>query len=300
MHPILACTLMAAAAALLPAPALSQSNPATEADSAIIVTGDTEPPPRREVYEQALELSRIAPRRRFLYEQAMARFAAPLCPSVSGVSDRLADAIIARIRDNAGRLEVKLAKKRCTPNLIIGFVEDGREFFLDLERKHPKVFAKVDKAEREELLAEAGPVRVWNDVEPRWANGAPLPRWKGEIKVPTRSGYANKLLLPTRTDINQAVVLFDRNAVEGMELVQLADYATMRGLSHTRPAQGDEPMDTILALFADDSRLPTELTSFDIGYLRSLYWWRPDVPAVDKLLGVRKRAAKAREEETGP
>src|SRR5690349_8392030 len=115
MRPIFACTLMAAALALLPAPASSQPEPAAEPDNSIIVTGDTAPPPRREVYEQALELSRIAPRRRFLYEQAMARFAAPLCPSVSGLRDELADAMVERIRANAARLEVKLAKKRCTP-----------------------------------------------------------------------------------------------------------------------------------------------------------------------------------------
>jgi hypothetical protein len=52
-------------------------------------------------------------------------------------------------------------------------------------------------------------------------------------------------------------------------------------------------MDTILALFEDEGRGPGELTSFDIGYLESLYWWRPDVPAADKLLGVRKRAERA-------
>jgi hypothetical protein len=92
-------------------------------------------------------------------------------------------------------------------------------------------------------------------------------------------------------------VLFDRDAVAGMTLVQLADYATMRGLSHMRPADGDEPMPTILALFTEGASHPDELTSFDIGYLRSLYWWKPNLTATTKLLGVRRRAL--REEENG-
>jgi hypothetical protein len=45
-------------------------------------------------------------------------------------------------------------------------------------------------------------------------------------------------------------VLFDRAAVSGKTLVQLADYATMRGIARTRPAESDgQPLDTILTLF---------------------------------------------------
>jgi len=90
--------------------------------------------------------------------------------------------------------------------------------------------------------------------------------------------------------------------------VQLADYATMRGLAYTRPASGARPMTTILALFNDRDivdpvdRQPAELTSFDLGYLRSVYFWRPDrsVPAVGRLLGVRRRAGDAAVESPQP
>jgi hypothetical protein len=96
--------------------------------------------------------------------------------------------------------------------------------------------------------------------------------------------------MPERKDIVFSVVAFERDAVIGMSLTQLADYATMRGLTHTRPAGGSEPMATILALFADDTREPNELTDFDVGYLRSLYWWKPNLSAASQLLGVRSRA----------
>ena len=77
----------------------------------------------------------------------------------------------------------------------------------------------------------------------------------------------------------------------------------MRDLSYTRPASGQQPMATILALFDEEGGLeptdrePAELTSFDIGYLRSVYFWRPDrsVPAVGRLLGVRRRSEAADE-----
>ena len=275
--------------------------PAEESSSDIVVTGRTEPPPRREVFEQALEVSRVDPGR--MYDEALPRFTAPLCPAVSGLSDALADEIVARIRANAARVEVPLARPRCAANLLVAFAEDGRSVLADLQRRHPKVFGLLDEAERGELTAEATPVRVWNVVETRWANGAPLPTWRGKPQVPSARGQANRLLLPTRKDIDFALVVFDREAVLGMSAVQLADYATMRGLSYTRPASGDGPMATILALFEhEEDRGPAELTSFDLGYLRSVYFWDADapVPAVGRLLSVRRRARTAGEETPEP
>ena len=120
---------------------------------------------------------------------------------------------------------------------------------------------------------------------------------------PSVRGRVNRMFLPTRKDIDFALIVYDREAVLGMTVVQLADYATMRGLSHTRPASGEQPMATILALFDEQDivdpidRGPDELTSFDRGYLRSVYFWKPEnsVPAVGRLLGVRRRAGQSSE-----
>ena len=64
-------------------------------------------------------------------------------------------------------------------------------------------------------------------------------------------------------------------------------------------------MATILALFDDTGigdpahRGPDELTSFDLDYLRSVYFSRPEssVAAAGRLLGVRRRASAAAAEE---
>jgi hypothetical protein len=85
-----------------------------------------------------------------------------------------------------------------------------------------------------------------------------------------------------------------------MTLAQLADYATMRGLSHTHPPSGEQPMATILSLFDGDGGSPGELTDFDVGYLRSLYWWLPNASASHKLLDVQRWAAKATREAGTP
>ncbi len=296
---------MLSAAMLGAVPAAAQTEPATSQsapDNTIVVTGDTEPPTRREVFDQALEISRVDPGR--MYEESLARLTAPLCAEVVGLGDDLAEEMVARIRANAEQLKLRLARGRCSPNLLVAFAEDSHELFNELADRHPRVFDLLDESERGEILADGAPVRVWNVVETKWANGAPIPWRHGRQELPAVRGRVNQMLLPTRKDIDFALVVYDREAVLGMTTVQLADYATMRGLSYTRPASGGQPMTTILALFDDQDvvdpvdREPAELTSFDRGYLQSVYFWRPDrsVPAVGRLLGVRRRAGEAAEE----
>lgn len=260
----------------------------------VVVTGRSGSSTRREAFEQARELSRVDRSR--LYDEALPRFAAPLCPGVAGLKPKFAELIVARILDNAGRIGVDLAGAECSPNLIVVFIDDGRMILGGLERDRPERFGLIPAAERDELLNGEGPVRVWSNIEPLYSDGTPLPRYRGRIEMPDRWGQLNRMFLPTRTDIRSALILFDREAAAGMTTVQLADYATMRGLAHLRPASGGEAMATILALFEDGGRDIAGLTGFDISYLRSLYYHRPDLPAVTKLLGVGRRAASAEED----
>jgi hypothetical protein len=275
------------------APAAAQS----ESQNTIVVTGKTEPPSQAEVVEQAEQLSRVGPYQ--LHDEALPRFETPLCPGVFGVREDYAQAIAERIRANAARLHVRVARAGCSPNLLVAFVDDGHELVSRLAQAHPKVFCIIGEAEQAEILREGEPVRVWSYIRTidLRRTGAPVRVFRCREDIPSQGGKTG-MFLPERRDIVSSLVVFDREAVLGMTLVQLADYATMRGLSHTRPASGDEAMATILALFEGDRPNPPELTSFDVGYLESLYRWRPDQRAITRFLGIPRRArreAEARE-----
>jgi hypothetical protein len=289
---------LAAFAALCAAlPAAAQDVPAPdpgESDTTIVVTGKAREPSQREVSEQARELSRVG---RFqLYEEALPRFETPLCPAVFGLRDDYAAEIVARIRLNATRLELPLGEADCAPNLLVAFMRDGRTFLAEFERKRPEMFRLVAASERDELLRQAAPVRVWTNIGLRWTGNGPPPIGWPRAR-PSVRGQLARPAMPEARDILSAVVLFDEEAVVGMTLEQLADYATMRGLSHTRPASGDEPMATILAMFEDGT---DELTSFDISYLRSLYYWKPNLSAASRFVGVGRRAEEAGENALAP
>ena len=92
-------------------------------------------------------------------------------------------------------------------------------------------------------------------------------------------------------------MLFDREAVRGKTIIQLADYATMRSFARTRPAGGEAALDTILALFDPDHAPPPTLTDFDQAYLRSVYKEIANLPAAMKLLDVSDELERVMEEQ---
>jgi hypothetical protein len=275
------------------APAETEA-PAPEGDTTIVVTGKSEEGARREAYEQTRDVSRVG--RYQLYDETLPRFEAPLCPSVLGINREQAGEIADRIRDNASRLMVRVGGQRCEPNLFVAFAEDGQELVSRLASTHRSSFCIVEESEQEEILRDGEPVRVWNfiriiDIR---NGGGPTRIFHCREDVPSQGSKVG-MFLPERRDIVTSLVVFDREQVVGMTTVQLADYATMRGLSHTRPADGTEPMETILALFAGDRASPLELTRFDVSYLEDLYSGRPDLRAQSRFLGIGERAEEAHE-----
>jgi hypothetical protein len=262
-----------------PAPADAQAS-----GNEIVVTGKTAKPDSNQIFDEARGISRVDPHQ--TYVVALPRFWEPVCPGVVGLSTDYAEAMIDRMRDNIARLKVPLAKENCSPNLVVAFAEDGKSLLANLKRDRPGIFQLISQSEQAELLNDPAPVRVWNN-----RTGAGPPPERG-VKASVW-GQLNRNAMPESYDIRSALVVFDRDAVIGMTVTQLADYATMRGLSHTRPAKGEQPMATILSLFDGDAASPDELTDFDIGYLRSLYWSVPNASAAKKLVDVQHWAEKA-------
>jgi hypothetical protein len=95
------------------------------------------------------------------------------------------------------------------------------------------------------------------------------------------------------------MVLFDRSAVLDMTLVQLADYATMRGMAQTR-APDTVSVASILGLFqpvdVDGDNRANGLTDFDRAYLSAVYEGIPNMPAGIRLGRV---ASELRDIEEG-
>lgn len=218
-------------------------------------------------------------------EEPLARFEDPLCPGVVGLKREAAEAMVGRIRANAASFGRRLADEAsCEPNLLVAFVEDGQAFLNRLADRPGNVFYDMSLAERERLLAEVGPVHVVTRARSRSRDGLTIPRRENLVHAPQTTMWSahSRIYVPTRKDIISALVLFDRAAISGLTIDQLADYTTMRTLARTLPDPGGVRGESILALFAGEPR-PAGLTEFDRGYLEALYRGPPNMPGSAQL-----------------
>jgi hypothetical protein len=279
----------------------AQSRPQAAGDRDIVVTGRAEKDPSRsEISRQARAITRP----QNMYHEPLARFEDPLCPGILGMKVEYAQQMVDRIRYNAEALDLWMGDEEgCRPNFIVAFVKDGQGELSALESKHGYLFRDLSVAERTELVAQSGPARVWTTTAMRTRDGMPVGESQGLTDPPVVSMWMahSKIYLAVREDITQVVVLFDADEIAGKSLIQLADYATMRGLARTRPVEDDPMMDTILTLFHSDAP-PPALTESDQAYLGALYDSIPNMPGITKLLGVNRQlrlqeAADAREAE---
>jgi hypothetical protein len=312
-----------AAAFIFSTAAAAQEAPAP--DRNIVVTGERPPATENQVTEQAKNISIVGDP----LDQPLPRFEDWVCPGVLGLKDDAAAYIIQRIRYNAEQLDLRMTEDNgsCEPNFIVAFVDDAQNALVEVARRNGYMLAGLSVTERGELLDAPGAARVWSNVMARTRDGMPVPSERDARSAPERAGSTfagtdgggnplsapfnmgvppvsagwnahSKIYIATREDITSVLVLFDRSQVHGKSLLQLADYATMRGFALTRETSGEHPAPTILSLFDGDGPKPERLTAFDLGYLGSLYRDMPNLPAQAKIAGVNaemERQASSRE-----
>ncbi|HYN46021.1 MAG TPA: hypothetical protein VES64_04950 [Allosphingosinicella sp.] len=263
-----AALLLIAAAAPPPPPGADGAGAAEE----IVVTGSRDRAGAIRAYVDALTVET---------DDQIATFWDQVCPAGFGLPAAYNDVIEARVRDIARRAGIRTARPGCRPNVVI-IVADGP--FIDrLHRERPDIFRGVALADLRTLLRDPGPIRAWQVVMPRGSDGRPLERvsflevrgppvWIGTAYL--RRGLGSSLTQrQTRQDLDTSFILFDLDAVEGLTLTQIADYAAMRTLARTSPAalRGQR---TILGLFDDigSGNVRVEaMTGWDAAYLRALY-----------------------------
>lgn len=277
-------------------PAWAQAGPETGAPEAgevgaddIVITGRL--PTHSEVTRQAREITDMPSAMR---DDPLPRFSDRLCPGVLGLQAGAAALMIDRIRDTAKRLDLWLTDDdgTCSPNFIVAFVEDGQADIRRIAENNGWAFEDMSLTRRRSLLEEEGPVRVWTTTQMKTRDGAPVPRSLNLNDPPVVNTWMahSRIYLAVREDITSVVVLIDKEGAKGKTLLQLADYATMRGLARTRPVDTDgQAMDTILALFDPDGNPPQELTPFDQAYLAAVYDGIANMPGITKVLGVNRQ-----------
>lgn len=206
--------------------------------------------------------------------QPVAKFAYPVCVAVLGLAPEDAEVIAERIRHNADALGIGAEREPgCVPTVRVAFMAPAAGPAAEWLSLDSPQLAHLAGYQRERVLAERGPVRAWNKIAVRDATGQAFrPQLGDQFRFPTFTEIEplSRTDPLVTTEITGAAVLIAREAADGLTLVQLADYATMRALLGTGAVEAGAPARTILTLF-DDPSPPEGLTDFDRALVRELY-----------------------------
>jgi len=220
-------------------------------------------------------------------DMPLARFEDALCPGIVGVQQDSAETMVGLIRQNAGELGLPLADPAtCEPNLLVVVMDDSESYLKDLRKRRPYLFGWLGKAELQALFDTPGPAHTWTQVVTSSRDGHPVYQSQSLTDLPwtTMMAAHSLIYVPVRRDIASAMVLIEKKAVQGLSVAQVADYATMRGLSGDQAERLQAPGNTILGLFAAGAEAkPPGLTRSDKIFLKTLYSTMPNNPAAITL-----------------
>jgi hypothetical protein len=178
---------------------------------------------------------------------------------------------------------VSFARPDCKTNALVVIVDDPEAFVSEARSEQSKLMPVNEQRKFEAAMLRGDPVFAWTSQEVRTALGRPAPHsatipgltlpMAVATKVNT-DARARRVGLEQSAALVNSIVVFDARRLEGLTLVQLADYAAMRLLAPSEIRaewQGDRP-ESILKLFstkADEVEL--SMTVFDESYLAALY-----------------------------
>lgn len=305
-------TLISAAwagACLLAMPALAQDAAAPAADEPsalapgamgkgartiteddIVITGKAEAPPA-EVRKQASAISRVTVK----YREPLASFKDKVCPGIIGMPVEMAEIMVDRIRRNAEEVGLRTASLgKCAPNIYVIFVRNGQAVIKEMLKSQPWLLESLERSEQKALARDSGPVHSWTNTVVRSRQGDEMMGTKAgnATNVPILNvGQAQShIFLSHRIDIANSVILIDIPAIDGLSVVQLADYVTMRAFARTNPVEGEQAVSTILSLFDpnENNARPYQLTDFDLAYLRAVYTGTDGLNAASKIAGINR------------
>jgi hypothetical protein len=265
--------------ALLAGGAAAQSSPDT-----IDVIG-LKPERAREQAQAFVRATRVADG-----EQPVARWIDPVCPKAVGISDAIAAKIERRIREVAKAARIKIAPKRCVPNVTVAFTDNAANVVRQVANRSQTGFDNVPIAARAAMYKGNAPIRWWHTAEMRSSDGM---RSMGSDAPPGAQidgmgtlGLGGQVIQQYRSSmlrtqvvraLTSASVVVDVKFAQGKMLDSVADYAALVALAEIRPVD-PPPESSILSLFIEGE--PLELSALDMNFLEALYRIPLDRPAL--------------------
>lgn len=232
----------------------------------------------------------------------LSRFEKSICPVAVGLLPQQREAVANRIRRVAGSAGLRVGGKTCVPNVVVVVTEDKNAFLRELRRTRVEYFGTLSQRKIRELERQPGPAVAWQ------LQGPPVNARGVELHMdPDLGVYVNRTIDPNsrlqsaaRPQFDGAVVIIERQSLDGLTITQVSDYAAMRafaGLDATRLAKSGTP--TILRVLEAPmgSQVAASLTKWDFGLLRGLYGVPRSLRAEAQRSAIRRSIVKELESD---
>ncbi len=224
--------------------------------------------------------------------EGLARWNAPVCPLVSGLSRQGGEFILERLSEIARAAKVPLAGEHCRPNLYILVTAQPEDVLRAMEKRNrPFTFGtnffngtETPESAIDEFIKTPRAVRVWYDSDQVTADyaapGLGFPHniadmnAGGDLPEPTISEWdrSSRVAFTLVRTFSRVFVIVDRMRLRGVTLGQLSDYVAMVGLAQLKPTAHLSEAPTILKLFSGAPQAgPPGMTDWDQAFLKSLY-----------------------------
>jgi len=217
------------------------------------------------------------------------RWTTPVCARVNGLQPEVARIVTDKFAEVARAAKAPLAAAGCKPNVVIVFTTDAGAVAQRLAARRPRMFERVDSADRQALFTASLPVRWWSTAQIENADGVAagalgshpngvlttgeqptgLP---GNGDTVTTGGYSSSLIdTHARVSAVAGTVLVDVDLATGYKLDAVAAYVSMAVLAQARLRGETDPELSILGLFKPGAARRDDLSDWDRAFLAALY-----------------------------
>ena len=163
----------------------------------------------------------------------LGRFEHSICPRVFGLAASQKAAVETRIRLVAKAAGIVVSSAKCAPNIVVIVAADKRAVLEELRRHHGDYFGEMSGNQIHKLVTDPAPGAAWQiNGPPMSADGKDLYADPGTgVYVNRTFNASSRITVQAYPQFDAAVVIVERQALDGLTTTQLADYAALRSLT---------------------------------------------------------------------
>jgi hypothetical protein len=194
----------------------------------------------------------------------------PLCPLVAGMPGSDGEYFLSRISKAAAAAGAPLAPANCKGNYFIVFTSDPEGVIKAWSKRDVHMFDDETDQGGTKIREFNAPqaVHVWYNAVYYQQDGTPLGNAEGRT---TTSADATRLETNNFRALSSVMAVVDTRRMKGVSFGQVAAYLAMVGLVEIRPQANVSDTPTVLNMFLGIKRPPTDLTAWDMSFLKAAY-----------------------------